>query len=231
MNKEKVFHCLFEQSGTFKNEFKKLGYKAFDYDILNDFNETDYQIDLFQEIEKAYDNKKSIFDDIKQTDMILAFFPCVRFEDQIQMHFRGTSYQYKNYTNEQKLELDLKLHKELSDLYSLITKLVIVCIRRKIPLIIENPYSTTHYLVKYWAVPYTILDTDRTLNGDYYEKPTQYWFINCKPKENIIFEPLELVKKKRCNYQVKTNEINRTVLRSMIHPQYANRFIRQYLID
>lgn len=44
-------HCLFEQSGTFKNEFKKLGYEAFDYDILNDFNETDYVIDLYSEIE------------------------------------------------------------------------------------------------------------------------------------------------------------------------------------
>ena len=30
---------FFEQSGTFKNEFKKLGFKAFDYDILNDFGE------------------------------------------------------------------------------------------------------------------------------------------------------------------------------------------------
>jgi len=44
-------HCLFEQSGTFKNEFKKLGYEAFDYDIQNEFGETDYQIDLFKEIE------------------------------------------------------------------------------------------------------------------------------------------------------------------------------------
>lgn len=43
-------HCLFEQSGTFKNEFKKLGYEAFDYDIQNEFNETDYVIDLFKEI-------------------------------------------------------------------------------------------------------------------------------------------------------------------------------------
>ena len=42
--------CLFEQSGTFKNEFKKLGYEAFDYDIQNEFGETDYQIDLFAEI-------------------------------------------------------------------------------------------------------------------------------------------------------------------------------------
>ena len=43
-------HCLFEQSGTFKNEFKKLGIEAYDYDILNDYGETDYQIDLFSEI-------------------------------------------------------------------------------------------------------------------------------------------------------------------------------------
>lgn len=44
-------HCLFEQSGTFKNEFKKLGIEAEDYDILNDFGETDHVIDLFSEIE------------------------------------------------------------------------------------------------------------------------------------------------------------------------------------
>ena len=44
-------HCLFEQSGTFKNEFKKLGYEAYDYDILDDYEETDYQIDLFKHIE------------------------------------------------------------------------------------------------------------------------------------------------------------------------------------
>lgn len=47
-------HCLFEQSGTFKNEFIKLGYTAFDYDIQNDYDETDYVIDLFAEIENAY---------------------------------------------------------------------------------------------------------------------------------------------------------------------------------
>ena len=34
-------HLMFEQSGVFKNEFKKLGYEAFDYDIQNEFNETD----------------------------------------------------------------------------------------------------------------------------------------------------------------------------------------------
>ena len=226
------YHCFFEQSGTFKNEFKKLGYEAYDYDIKNDFNETDFIIDLFKEIENAYENKKSIFDNFKEKeDMILAFFPCVRFEDQIQMHFRGTMKSLKNWTDEQKLEYDLKLHKELHELYNLVTKLAIMCIRKNIPLIIENPYSTTHYLVKYWAIPYAILDSDRSLSGDYYVKPTQYWFINCKPKQNVVFEPLEYVEKKRITAKVENGGTNTAVERSMIHPQYARRFIKEYIID
>ena len=44
-------HCFFERSGTFKNEFRKLGYEACDYDIQNNFGETDHVIDLFAEIE------------------------------------------------------------------------------------------------------------------------------------------------------------------------------------
>lgn len=47
-------HLMFEQSGTFKNEFRKLGYEAYDYDIQNNFGETDYENDLFAEIESAY---------------------------------------------------------------------------------------------------------------------------------------------------------------------------------
>lgn len=55
MKIEGKVHCLFEQSGTFKNEFKKLGYEAYDYDIQNHFGETDFVIDLFAEINKAYE--------------------------------------------------------------------------------------------------------------------------------------------------------------------------------
>ena len=47
-------HCFFEQSGTFKNEFIKLGIPAEDYDIQDNFGQTDYKIDLFHEIEEAY---------------------------------------------------------------------------------------------------------------------------------------------------------------------------------
>ena len=58
----KKIHLLFEQSGTFKNEFKKLGFiNSYDYDILNDFGETDFQIDLFNEIEKAYRERERVY--------------------------------------------------------------------------------------------------------------------------------------------------------------------------
>ena len=57
-------HCFFEQSGTFKKEFIKLGIPAEDYDIQNNFGETDHQEDLFKAIEDAYDGKPSLFDNI-----------------------------------------------------------------------------------------------------------------------------------------------------------------------
>ena len=219
-----IYHCFFEQSGTFKNEFKKLGYKAYDYDILNDFNETDYVIDLFNEIENGYLGLNSIFDKITSNDIILAFFPCVRFEKQILLYFRGEASTQKKWSLEQKLEYDLKLHNELYDLYSYITKLVIICTRKNIPLIIENPYGNQHYLTRYWCIKPSIIDKNRRNNGDYFIKPTQYWFINCEPKYNFIFEPIKEV-------EHKTVDKEDTVGRSMIHPQYANRFIREFIID
>ena len=54
-------HCFFEQSGTFKNEFIKLGIPAEDYDIQNNFLETDHVIDLFTEIENAYGGGGEVF--------------------------------------------------------------------------------------------------------------------------------------------------------------------------
>ena len=218
------YHCFFEQSGTFKNEFKKLGSDAYDYDILNNFNETDYQIDLFKEIDNAYDNKKSIFDNFKKDeDFIIAFFPCVRFEAQIILCFRGENSGYKDWSLRKKLRNCLKLHDELNENYKLITKLVIICLDKKIPLVIENPYSEQHYLKRYWCLKPKLIDKNRRENGDYYSKPTQYFFINCTPKNNILFEPIELVEYKIVGRQNK-------VERSMISSQYANRFIREFIL-
>ena len=53
-------HCFFEQSGTFKNEFIKLGIPAEDYDIQDNFGQTDHTDDLFAAIETAYEGGKFV---------------------------------------------------------------------------------------------------------------------------------------------------------------------------
>ena len=128
MKINKVF-CLFEQSGHFKKAFQELGIPAEDYDILNDFGETDHITDIFAEIDKAYDGEPSLFDEIDKDDLVMAFFPCTRFEDQILLSFRGEAYQLKNYTDEQKVNLDIKLHEELHMLYTLLCKMFVVSLR------------------------------------------------------------------------------------------------------
>lgn len=218
-------HCFFEQSGTFKNEFRKLGFFSEDYDILNDFGETDHVIDLFQEITRAYDGVESVFDDIFPSDLIVAFFPCTRFENQIGLHFRGTCSNCSKFNVSQKLEYDLRLHQELSFFYEMVTKLALVCLCRGFKLIIENPYSSQHYLVKYWSLPSTFVDFDRTLRGDKFKKPTQYWFINCKPSYNVIFEP-QIIHKEYKSISSCTNKFERSIITS----EYANRFIREFIL-
>ena len=218
-------HLLFEQSGTFKNEFKKLGIEAFDYDILNQFNETDFVIDLYDEIDKSYGGGYSIFDTIEKDDIVMAFFPCIRFENQALLQFRGENSGFKNWSMEQKLEYDLTHHKELARNYELITKLALICYYKNLKLIIENPYSTQHYLTKYWALKPKYIDDDRTKTGDYFKKPTQYWFINCEPKHNFIFEGVDIKIRKTIS------KVKNQVQRSMISKDYANRFIREMILD
>ena len=218
----KVF-LLFEQSGTFKNEFKKLGYQAYDFDILNDFHETDFQVDLFKEIENAYNDKPSLFDNITREDLIMSFFPCTRFEVQIGLYFRGSASGQKNWTNLKKLEYAMGLHKELSMFYQLFSMCVCVCEKRGLKMIIENPMRS--YLDNYFPIKPSLSITDRTQYGDHFEKPTHFWFINCKPKNNFIFE---------CQYvkenPKKISETHNKVERSMISKEFANRFIREFIL-
>lgn len=221
---------MFEQSGTFKNEFKKLGYEAYDYDIANDFGETDYQIDLFAEISGGYSGKPSVFDKMTEDDLILAFFPCTRFEAKVPLEFRGEAYQMKNWTDEKKLKYSMRLHDELHRNYELLCQMTLIAIGRGLKMVIENPYTPPHYLTTYWCMKPKIIDKNRRENGDYQKKPTQYWFIGFEPKQNLVFEPIDEVEYRTCDHMTGRDNHTRAVMRSMIHPQYANRFIRQYLI-
>ena len=186
----------------------------------------------------AYEEKEPIFDNFKSEDLLMAFFPCVRFENQIMLSFRGQHYGMEKWTYRQKMLNCMKLIDELKRNYDLVNKLFIVCMDRKLRLIMENPYSKEHFLVRYWCYQPSIIDKDRREDGDYFKKPTQYWFLNVKPQNNLVFEPIEStnvyekdfirnIQKEHAD-QIGAKTVRQA--RSMISPQYANRFIRKYII-
>jgi hypothetical protein len=70
-----------------------------------------------------------------------------------------------------------------------------------------------------------LIDKNRRERGDYFGKPTQYWFIGAKPEQNLIWEVMDYVEYKT----VKDTEKGKK--RSEIHPQYARRFIREFILE
>ena len=219
--------CFFEQSGTFRDKFRELGIEAVDCDIQNRYGKTDYQIDLFAEIRKAYFDCDSIFDKITKDDIVIAFFPCIRFTKQIELEFTQKAPQYRTLALEEKLLLAKQLEQERTDFYNLFCDLILVCCKKHIRLIIENPYSNNHYLVRYFPIRASIIDTNRRERGDYYEKPTQYWFINCLPSYNLnaLFREQVMPKKRRVlDFPSGSKE------RSEISPIYARQFIEEFIL-
>src|SRR5574344_1761791 len=171
-------HSFFEQSGTFKNEFNKLGYEAEDYDIQNNFGETDHIVDLFKNIEDAYDGKPSLFDNISEDDLIMAFFHCIHFCDLSTMNLRLETMINNNISKEKAYSLLLKRHKERDMFFALLTKMFSLADIKNLRLIFENPYSGNTYLKSILRKP-EVFDRNRMLRGDYMVKTTGYWFINC----------------------------------------------------
>lgn len=223
-------HCFFEQSGTFKNEFIKLGIPAQDYDIQNNFNQTDNVIDLFAEIDKGYNDKPSIFDNIKEDDLIMAFFPCIYFTGSTNpVLFRLDDINYRNLTLSEKLEKILTRAKNREYFYETIIKFVGVCLKRNIRLIIENPYQTTHFLHNNFFKTPNFIDSDRTLRGDYYRKPTGYWFFNC---ENTTGFSYQKDKQQKTIYGTKSSSKGGICSeeRSMISSDYARNFICDFIL-
>lgn len=223
-------HCFFEQSGTFKNEFRKLGYEAFDYDIQNNFGETDHVIDLFAEIEKAYSGEVSIFDAINPDDLIMAFFPCIHFCDAKTLFFKGEHISQRNWSLAKIMGKNVQLAKERECFFEMLMKLVAVVSKNNLRLIIENPWNTSGgtYLQNNFIKP-SIVDNNRMLRGDYFVKPTAYWFINCEPtygcslqrdkKQKVVMKCKDASKSGICSEE-----------RSMISPDYARNFICDFIL-
>lgn len=221
-------HCFFEQSATFKNEFIKLGIPAKDYDIQNNFGKTDNVCDLFQEIEKAYDDLPSILDNISKNDLIIAFFPCIHFCDAKTLFFRGHHISQKKWPLNKIMDKNIGLARERERFLITLMKMVSVIDRNGLRMIIENPWNGETYLQRNFIAP-TLIDKDRTKRGDYYVKPTAYWFFNCQPTYGLTIQN-DNEKKSIMNSKASPKPGICSEERSMISPDYARNFICDFII-
>ena len=136
----------------------------------------------------------------------MAFFPCIYFCDNNMLYFCGTHINYSHW------------------------KFFAVCLRKGLRMILENPYSATHYLHNNFPFAPVVIDRNRRLRGDYFQKPTQYYFLNCEPT---------------CLVTVQKDKPHKTICRltgrqdgsglcsedrSMISPDYARNFICDFII-
>lgn len=114
--------------------------------------------------------------------------------------------------------------------HKLLYKLLSIVMSRNIRLIIENPATEPNYLITGQNFPSpTFIDKNRLLRGDFFRKPTAYWFFNCSPT-NVS----------SCQMDKKPKRIDRTqsskqagicsMERSMISPDYARNFICDFIL-
>lgn len=248
MTRPNKVHCFFEQSGTFKREFIKLGIPAEDYDIQNNFGETDHVIDLFAEIERGYDGKPSIFDGIGGGELIMAFFPCIKFcniaeynQRSAQEHLRRIGKPIKEIYDYLKKESD-----ERYFFYQKCLKMHGVVEMKGLRMIMENPWQITNYTNYFWFRKVTLIDKNRTMRGDYFVKPTGYWFTNCEPTHGCTHHPTPIDKRKVTgigSWSGRPNKHSKELTakgsskaglcseeRSMISPDYARNFIADFIL-
>ena len=222
-------HCFFEQSGTFKNEFIKLGIPAEDYDIQDNFGQTDHTDDLFKAIEDAYDGKSSLFDNITKDDLIIAFFPCIYFCALSQMSMYWTCVNYRKKTTKEATDLILERSHNRETFFRLAVKMLAVAKMRGLRLVMENPWSEQTFLKWNFVMPPQVIDMDRTRRGDHFKKPTAYFFVNCEPEKGFTHQ-----KSKDVKTILSSRSSGQSGLcsedRSMISKDYARNWICDFIL-
>ena len=130
----------------------------------------------------------------------------------------------------EKFDIILDRIEKREKLYKLLYKLIAIVEIRGLRLIIENPATQPHYLLfseNFYCKP-TFIDKNRLLRGDYYRKPTAYWFFNIKPTYGESFKVTKAVKTIRDAARGKGGLCSEE--RSMISPEYAKNFISDFIL-
>ena len=159
----------------------------------------------------------------------MAFFPCIYFCENNELYFTGKHMNLSRLTTEEKIETILHRSRNRQFMYELCLKLFCVCDVRNIRLIVENPYSYAHYLVNNFPYKAVLIDRNRSLRGDFFNKPTQYWFLNCEPTYGKSFQKPSIHKRIASGKPGIQGGIC-SEDRSMISPDYARNFICDFIL-
>ena len=224
LNDSSRVHLFFERSGTFKKAFEKYGFVAADYDLEAEHEEVK-KTDLFSEINNEYhDSSSSIFKEIKDNDLVVAFFPCTYFSDQSQLISRGDSFGMKGFSDEDKLRRSIVDMTVRAVFYKTLCRLCIIAKQKNFKLIIENPYGKVNFLKQFFPIKPGLIIHNRMMWGDFFKKPTQFFFINCIP--NFFLERV-------CASTKENNPIekNHGFSRSRISSRFAENFIESIILD
>ncbi len=113
--------------------------------------------------------------------------------------------------------------------FALAVKMISVAMQRGLRLIMENPWNEQTFLKANFVLPPTFVDNNRAARGDYYIKPTAYWFINASPTHGWTEQR---DKKTKTICLAKKNPVAGMCSeeRSMISPDYARNFICDFIL-
>jgi hypothetical protein len=154
----------------------------------------------------------------------MAFFPCIYFCQNSMILFYYTNHNYEKLSHEGKMNKILERSQNRTMFYELLIKLVGVVKQKRLRLIIENPWTQPHFLNQNFLFNPSYIDKDRSRRGDYFVKPTAYWFINCEPTDGFTWQ-----KDKKVRSVYSCASASHAGLcseeRSLISPDYAHNFI------
>ena len=162
-------------------------------------------------------------------DLIIAFFPCIYFTGSTNpCYYTLENINYRCLTTKEKFAKMIERSQKREFFYEILLKLCSICYDKKIRLIIENPFQETHFLNNNFLKRPDIYDKNRLIRGDFFKKPTGYWFFNCEPTTGFSYQndkkQQKIFDKKSGKHGFCSEE------RSMISSDYARNFICDFII-
>lgn len=154
----------------------------------------------------------------------MAFFPCIYFSalSQMAMYFTCINYRAMDTMAKGRAILERSANRERFFAYAV--KMFTICLDRGLKLIMENPWSEQTFLKQNFVMPPSYVDMDRSKRGDYFKKPTAYWFLNCEPFHGYTLQPrIDTKAVIHAKSSPKAGICSKE--RSEISPEYAYNFI------